>query len=52
MLISALAFEPTEEAFQRGGLGVAAIGMAAGAIAFFAADWIIDQGAPAPSPPI
>ncbi|MCA1845054.1 MAG: ZIP family zinc transporter [Actinobacteria bacterium] len=43
VLISALAFELTEEAFRRGGVDAVAIGLAAGALAFFAGDWIIDH---------
>ncbi|HJP64947.1 MAG TPA: ZIP family zinc transporter, partial [Actinomycetota bacterium] len=42
-LISALAFELTEEAFRRGGLDAVAAGMAGGAIAFFVGDWIVDH---------
>lgn len=43
VLISALAFDLTEEAFSRGGLGPVAGGMALGAISFFAGDWIVDR---------
>jgi ZIP family zinc transporter len=43
VLISALAFDLTEEAFSRGGVGPVAGGMAAGAIAFFVGDWIVDH---------
>ena len=43
VLISALAFELTEEAFRRGGLDAVAAGMAGGAIAFFVGDWIVDH---------
>jgi ZIP family zinc transporter len=43
VLISALAFELTEEAFRRGGLDAVAAGMAGGAISFFVGDWIIDH---------
>jgi zinc transporter, ZIP family len=43
VLISALSFELTDEAFRRGGIDAVAFGMAAGAIAFFAGDWIIDH---------
>lgn len=43
VLISALAFELTDEAFRRGGIDAVAAGMAAGAIAFFTGDWIIDH---------
>jgi ZIP family zinc transporter len=43
VLISALAFELTEEAFRRGGTDAVALGLAAGAAAFFAGDWIVDH---------
>ena len=43
VLISALAFELTEEAFRQGGSDAVAFGLAAGAIAFFAGDWILDH---------
>jgi ZIP family zinc transporter len=43
VLISALSFELTEEAFRRGGLDAVAAGIAGGAVAFFAGDWIIDH---------
>jgi len=43
VLISALAFELTEEAFRQGGSDAVAFGLAAGAIAFFTGDWIIDH---------
>ncbi|HUR49020.1 MAG TPA: hypothetical protein VMY88_05760 [Acidimicrobiales bacterium] len=43
VLISALAFELTAEAFDRGGVDAVAIGLAAGAISFFVGDWIIDH---------
>jgi ZIP family zinc transporter len=43
VLISALSFELTDEAFRRGGIDAVAAGMAAGAIAFFAGDWVIDH---------
>jgi ZIP family zinc transporter len=42
-LISALAFELTEEAFQLGGADAVAIGLAAGALAYFIGDWAIDR---------
>ena len=43
-LISAVAFELIEEAIAASaGSGAAALGLAAGAIAFFAGDWYIDQ---------
>ena len=43
VLISALAFELTQEAFERGGVGAVALGLAGGAVSFFAADWWIDH---------
>lgn len=43
VLISALAFELTEEAFRRGGTDAVALGLAVGALSFFAGDWIVDQ---------
>ena len=43
VLISALSFELTEEAFERGGIDAVALGLAGGAFAFFAGDWIIDR---------
>jgi len=43
VLISALTFELTEEAFRRGGAAAVAGGLAAGALAFFAADWLVDR---------
>jgi ZIP family zinc transporter len=43
VLISALAFELTEEAFRRGGTDAVAAGLAAGGLAFFAGDWIVDH---------
>jgi ZIP family zinc transporter len=43
VLISALAFELTEEAFRRGGGLPVAGGLVAGALAFFIGDWIIDR---------
>src|SRR3954451_4524897 len=43
VLISALAFELTDEAFRRGGADAVAIGLAAGAVVFFAADWVVDR---------
>jgi ZIP family zinc transporter len=44
-LISALAFELTEEAYRLGGADVVAIGLAAGALAYFLGDWAIARGA-------
>jgi ZIP family zinc transporter len=43
VLISALAFELTAEAYDRGGVDAVAGGMALGALAFFAGDSIIDH---------
>ena len=43
VLISALTFDLTREAFDRGGVDAVAIGLAAGACAFFAGDWLIDR---------
>jgi ZIP family zinc transporter len=43
VLISALAFELTAEAFDRGGVGVVAGGLSAGAVAFFVGDGIVDR---------
>jgi ZIP family zinc transporter len=43
VLISALAFELTDEAFRRGGSDAVAVGLAAGALSFFAGDWVIDH---------
>jgi ZIP family zinc transporter len=43
VLISAVAFELVQEAFHDGGTDAVAIGLAAGAIAFFAGDWIVDH---------
>lgn len=43
VLISALSFELTQEAFDRGGIDAVAFGLAGGAVAFFAGDWIVDH---------
>jgi ZIP family zinc transporter len=43
VLISALAFELTQESFRRGGADVVAIGLATGGLTFFAGDWIVDS---------
>jgi ZIP family zinc transporter len=43
VLISALAFELTEEAFRGGGVDSVALGLAAGALAFFLGDLAIDR---------
>lgn len=40
-LISALAFDLTEEAFRRGGTGIFAAGLAAGALAFFVGNRLV-----------
>lgn len=42
-LISAVSFDLTEEAFRRAGLDAVALGLAAGSLAFFAADWVVDH---------
>jgi ZIP family zinc transporter len=41
-LISALAFELTDEAFRLGGADAVAFGLAAGALAYFVGDWAIE----------
>ena len=43
VLISALAFELTREAYDQSGGGIVVIGLAAGALVFFAGDLIIDR---------
>ena len=43
VLISAVAFELTEEAFRSAGGTSAALGLAAGSVTFFTGDWLIDQ---------
>jgi ZIP family zinc transporter len=43
VLVSAVAFELTEEAYGIGGGDAVALGLGAGAIAFFAGDWYIDR---------
>src|SRR3954467_12518264 len=43
VLISALAFELTDEAYRRGGVNAVVLGLAAGSIAFFIGDWIVDH---------
>ena len=43
VLISAVAFELTEEAYQSAGGTAAALGLAAGALTFFTGDWLIDR---------
>jgi ZIP family zinc transporter len=42
-LISALTFELTDEAYAQGGADAVAIGLALGALTFFAGDWLIDR---------
>src|SRR5436309_51713 len=43
VLISALAFDLTEEALRHGGIGPAAAGLAAGSLVFFGADTLLDR---------
>ncbi|MGN6598794.1 MAG: ZIP family metal transporter [Actinomycetes bacterium] len=43
VLISALAFELTHEAYQRSGGLAVVLGLAGGSIVFFAGDWVIDH---------
>jgi ZIP family zinc transporter len=43
VLISALAFELTAEAYGRGGADAVAFGLAAGSVAFFVGDWVVDH---------
>lgn len=43
VLISALAFDLTQEAFERGGADSVTIGLAGGAVTFFVGDWMIDR---------
>ena len=43
VLVSALAFDLTREAFDRGGATAVVIGLAAGALAFYGGDWILDH---------
>lgn len=43
VLISAAAFELTEEAFDRGGRDAAVLGLALGAVSFFVGDGLIDR---------
>ena len=42
VLISALAFELTSEAYEQGGADAVAFGLVAGAATFFAGDWYLD----------
>jgi zinc transporter, ZIP family len=43
VLVSALAFELTREAFERGGSTAVVIGLGAGALTFYVGDWILDH---------
>jgi zinc transporter, ZIP family len=43
VLISALSFELTREAYEQGGTWPAVAGLAAGAATFFVGDWLIDR---------
>lgn len=43
VLISALAFDLTREAFTRGGRDAVALGLVAGGLTFFLGDWIVDR---------
>lgn len=43
VLISALSFELTRQAFDRGGTDAVVIGLTAGSLSFFAGDWVIDR---------
>lgn len=43
VLVSAVAFELTEEAYRVAGGPTAALGLVAGSLAFFAGDWAIDR---------
>jgi zinc transporter, ZIP family len=43
VLISAVAFELTEEAYRSAGSSAAALGLAAGSVTFFTGDWLIDR---------
>ncbi len=43
VLISAVAFELTEEAYRSAGSIAAALGLASGALTFFVGDWLIDR---------
>jgi ZIP family zinc transporter len=43
VLISAVAFELTQESFERGGTAALGIGLALGALTFWAADWVVDH---------
>jgi ZIP family zinc transporter len=43
VLISAMAFSLTREAFDKGGALAVTVGLALGALAFFGGDWILDH---------
>jgi ZIP family zinc transporter len=43
VLVSALAFELAAESFDRGGTTATVVGLAAGALTFFAGDWVVDR---------
>lgn len=43
VLVSALAFELTEEAFRGGGSVAVVFGLLAGSVTFFAGDWVLDH---------
>ena len=43
VLISAVAFELTEDAFESGGAQPVVIGLVSGSLVFFAGDWLIDR---------
>src|SRR5262245_36711096 len=43
VLISALAFELTEEAYDLAGADAVVLGLLAGSLTFFAGDWLIDR---------
>lgn len=43
VLVSAAAFELTDEALRAGGRDATAIGLAAAGRAFFGADWLVDR---------
>jgi ZIP family zinc transporter len=43
VLISALSFELTRQAFDRGGTDAVVVGLAAGSLSFFVGDWVIDR---------
>src|SRR5215212_386897 len=45
VLIPSVAFELMEEAYRKGGFDTPAIGLLAGAVAYFAADWAVSRRA-------